>query len=499
MDNYNSGRIIYEPEFADWSAILSDNLRLTDYATRNELRQQLLEAAIDYNNDLSDLASTTAGIKLARAEVVLTDFRKSIVMTGHQPLIYHPGLLRKNIALDQIRHRTNSLAVNLMIDLDETDAGLIKFPGSEAGRPASRSVSLAEGIGGLLKFQRLKDHISQSEIWNHITFELKSCSAPVNWELFELVKKNYLLLSGHLIAEANSIVRSLQEPPRSYLELPLSILIKLPIIQKLILTWATDGDYLNQVYNSSLKEHRIVNGIKSSANPFPDLKTVQQSSSHDLKEIPFWLIDERNSKRLSVWCQEGKLFSNKGSGQFEPYNSADSNCYLSPRGAMLSLLYRGFCSDLFIHGLGGRSYDSFTNRLAPKLINRDLPRFVVASETRYIFQQLAEETLAWEHLDSIKRDLISHTEDYLELSLFGDDERKQLRELLEQKKSLIALLSSAQTPLERVPFGQQLKTLNDHIRKIVEERLLASRPYQDQESRDTWLARDYPTFFFNWD
>lgn len=480
--------IVCEPDYALWPSILNQNLltRQIDF----ELRNQIIKAACEYTERLCELAEKV-GIALKTPNLRELNDNSPIVMAGHQPLIHHTGLLRKNIFLQEFSQQTSSIGINLIIDLDEADGGQIKFPVEHSGNISISSQSISEG-SSFLKFQKIKASQEQNEIWTQIADGLKACSADVNWTQFEKVRLLYMNCSGLALPEANSIIRSLLEPQRSYLELPLSTLVQLPTIRKLLFSFCNHGEHLHNIYNSTLCEHRNEHGIKSSANPFPDLKT-----KNSLKELPFWLIDQIQAKRLRVWSDSNNLFSTENGEDFEKIelsNTKDSS-YISPRGAMLSLLYRGYCSDFFIHGLGGKTYDSFTDRLAPKFINKTLPQFVVASQTQYLFPKLAADVSSWENLENNKRDIISQTRKYLDNKLFKAEQLSRLSSILEQRELLIPQLTSISNPEDRNAISKALKEVNNEIKSIVEKALQNSKPYKDLSTRSALLARDYPHFF----
>ena len=480
--------IICEPDFNTWPEVLSNNLK-----NRNidlSLRHEIIAAALNYTNKLITIAEEVGFSMTAPATTAIYD-SAAIIMAGHQPVIYHAGLLRKNIFLQEFSQGEAKIAINLVIDLDDLDGGLIKFPQFQNECLTSSYLSIAEG-SSLLKFQKIKSRQEQEAIWSNIFNSLKSADLQTELHHLEDVKKLYLSLAGVGLAQANSIVRAILEPGRNYLELPLSHLVQLPKVQQLINAWCKDGEALHNLYNSTLASHRQENGIKSNVNPFPDLKTQAQKN-----ELPFWFIDEAKSRRFSVWKEGAVLYCSDADNKFEKINESDftSEKYLSPRGALVSLLYRGFCSDFFIHGLGGRTYDSFTDRLAPKLISRNLPKFVVASETRYLYPSLAKKALEWETLERNKRDIISHTEKYFHQVLFSDEIKTKLKDLLERKNQLIPQLAAVKIPAERVPLGQALKLINDEIREAVDKCLLASRPFKEESTRNVWLNREYPVIF----
>ena len=94
-----------------------------------------------------------------------------------------------------------------------------------------------------------------------------------------------------------------------------------------------------------------------------------------------WAVDPIAGTRRALFC------SIEAAGQ-HPGSLASSE-FLAPRGSITTMLLRGYCSDIFIHGLGGAKYDPFVDALAKQYLRVALPRFVVASRTQTLFPKEA--------------------------------------------------------------------------------------------------------------
>lgn len=480
------GEALSEPNYSEWPAILAENLE--NRVLNKALRGPLISAAHAYSQKLKALAESV-GVDLDLPAEVSAE--RTIVMAGHQPRIYHHGLLQKNEALQKLCVQTSSLGINLLIDLDESDAGYFKFPifDRETLHVSSATLSCRTG---LIRSQRLIGADKQKEIWVELLGQLPKTGAKVDLNSLREASRVYAALPCHSIAEANSIARSLFEPRRNYLELPLSDLVKLKEAQAILIEWCQKGESLHHGYNQMLAEHRAANKIKGSVNPFPDLE------AHSGKfELPFWLIDEEQSLRFKVFTDKSNFYSSSDQQNFTLLNPSDhtQQRYLSPKAALLSIFYRGFCSDLFIHGLGGKTYDTFSDRLAPKLFGIDLPKFVVTTRDHFLFPEQVLKASDWEKLEQDKKQLISHPELCLENSNFSSQEKEQILAIVPRRSELIQQLERVSSPAEKVPIGKELKGIGDKIRTIIEGLLARTKPYPDSNTREAWFTRDYPVFF----
>ncbi len=74
----------------------------------------------------------------------------SIVMAGHQPTLFHPGVWLKNFALDKVAADSNALPINLIVDNDAAPAPVVGVPvrqtSAAGGHSSSRSLWQTENI-----------------------------------------------------------------------------------------------------------------------------------------------------------------------------------------------------------------------------------------------------------------------------------------------------------------------------------------------------------------
>lgn len=477
--------IIEEPERGQWSSVLRENLQKPPRF--HGLREAMLASASDYTSGLVELARREE-VQLKKTATVKN---RPIVMAGHQPIIYHFGLLRKNLSLQQIADDSQASAVNLVIDLDDASAGFFKYPGRFGDSPQLHLAVLSEG-STFTGRQTIIPKSAQLVLWDQVTDGLKLSGVKIDWEIFDKVRSLYISYAGHNAAAVNSIVRSLFEPKRNYLEILLSDLVRLPASQSILSSWCNQGEKLSREYNSTLESHRNLNKIKSNVNPFPNL-----TNNSGKAELPLWIVDFKASRRLTIWSSGSSLFLSSDGKVFEPFSLDDLNAdlFLSPRGALLSLFYRAYCSDLFIHGLGGRTYDTFTDRLAINFLGDAPPRFVAVSENRYLFPQQIREAARWEEMESRKKDIISHSDDYLNSLPFSAEENSYLKSLGTQRTELVQRLNQTPASPQKASVGQTLKQVNEQVRNIVEGALRRLKPYDSDDIREIWFTRDYPVFF----
>jgi len=142
--------------------------------------------------------------------------------------------------------------------------------------------------------------------------------------------------------------------------------------------------------------------------------------------------------------------------------------YLAPRGSITTMILRGFCSDLFIHGLGGGKYDQFVDQFAEAYLGVKLPAYVVASRTRHIFPERVADLQRKVELSAKVKEITSKTEQYLGQRIFSADEEEVLRGLVDERNVLRVAIQTAATPEAKSTAAHALNEANRKVRAVVE-------------------------------
>jgi hypothetical protein len=400
-------------------------------------------------------------------------------MAGHQPVIYHHGLLFKNEQLSHFARESDALAINVIIDTDEGDAGQVVWPLRLADSLVLRSDSLSCSEG-LFASQRVVPAERSQEVFQAMSADLAASGLERAAESVSRVSKLYQALAGHPISLVNSLIRW-QREDRAYLEVPLSHLLQLEPVRNVLRSWVGDYERFVSTYNSTLESYRVDHKIKNAANPFPNMRVESLSV-----EAPFWLISSTGRAPLKI--------------QRDKPSELRHDSYLAPRGSIVTLLLRGFCADFFIHGKGGGKYDPFVDRFAESYLGVSLPQFVVASSTRYVFpERLAqfEEAIA---LKSRYKEIVSHTEKFLGSGIFTSEEEGVLQHFANERHALLIRLKSAESPELRSAVAHELNELNKRIKQTIDASSL-TRKLADAQVPEVvlarWRFREYPFFILS--
>jgi hypothetical protein len=489
-----------EPPFNQWSKIANNSIDMSiassHHDTSHTLREILIELGRNYTTELLSIAAER-GIKLPCPSLV-DGAAERIIMSGHQPVVYHPGLLLKEVKLELFAKENNFLPIHVTIDTDEGDGGALLYPEvspvsvtKNEGVPFftapnypkayKRSFSIATTTGLYLN-QKVGEPEVVREAIRRLEEALSRLGMVEQLSVITQVKELYEKLSGVSIAVANSLVRWYLRG-RKHLEVPFSRLLKAPAVQNILLQWIQGGREFALSYNQVLDSFRAERKIKNSANPFPNMVLREGSA-----EVPFWIIDSKEGVRTPCIAP------------FEPSPLEASTSFVAPRGSITTLLLRGFCSDIFIHGKGGAKYDPFVDRLAESVVKVRLAPFVVASQDLRLFPKQYAEHLSAEELKVQYKEIVSHTEKYLVSGLFSEEESQNLRRAVEERREALKNLQLASEASARSAAAHRLNAVNRAVKQILDTssiqeklRILDSEP----EVVAAWACREYPFFLYS--
>jgi len=471
------------PPYEEWASLLTANLQggesliaILGEARILSLRREVVAAAREYTTHLFAVAQR---LKIPLSGVpAIPEQPGAIIMAGHQPVIYHEGILEKIRRLADLSRSTGALAINVAIDTDEGDGGRVLWPlvQGEDLLIKQRSISTE---GTVYREQGCKPADDVVSIFSEMRKDLETSGRSDLGASVDHIARIYASLEGQSIAVANAIAR-MALCGGGYFEVPLSHLMQLPTLVGIVQELFVDGGRFVATYNATLDTYRREHKIKNVANPFPNMAVDEE-----VVEMPFWLL--KNHRREPVKVPISKLST---------YLQGKE---VAPRGGVVTLLLRGLCSDLFIHGLGGAKYDPFVDELAAAYWKVSLPRFVVASATRYLFPEVVRRFTHARDMRARYKEIISHTERFIGQGLFTSDEETQLSSFIERRRELIVEMSSVTGAEVRSRIAHDLNGLNRSLKGVVDSSSLAHTLAEgaiDEARLSRWSCREFPFFLF---
>jgi hypothetical protein len=427
---------------------------------RSLCRQQVLDSACRYLNQ--PLLPRNADTPL--------------LMAGHQPELFHPGVWIKNFALSGLAKKHGALAVNLIIDSDTSRNNAIHFPAGATLHAVPYDRWQSE-----TPFE--ERHVGDESLFRALPHEAAKYMHDWNWrpllaEFWEEACRqgNGSLLLGECFAAARRAFEN--RWGCSHLEIPQSLVCQTQgfawfgchLLENLPRFW--------EIYNDTVHAYRKRYGLRSRHHPVPDL-----DRDGDWLEAPLWawragknrrgrLMVRRTTRGLELrvtgedWPT---LHSSAGSDELvaQWLGLEAAGHKIRTRALTTTLFARLFVGDLFLHGLGGGKYDELTDDLMRRFYGIEPPTFLVLTGTLLLpFQTMTVRMEDQLQFSKMGRDLRWNPQRHLK------DLAGQAGELRKQKMAWID-----QTPMDRVGKRHRFETL----RRLTDE----LRPFiHDQEEKN---------------
>lgn len=432
-----------------------------------------------------------------------------LVLAGHQPQLFHPGVWFKNFVLSSLAQAHGAVAVNLLIDSDTIKTASIRAPSGSIRQPTLETIPF-DRPGDEIPFEQRR--IEDAELFRRFGDEAKRAIAPFVadplveqlWPL-ALERQKACDNLGQCIAQARHQLEGawgLQT-----LELPQSELCRLPAFHWFAAHLLAHLPRLWEIHNAALAEYRAVHHLRSKSHPVPDL-----ASEGDWLEAPLWMWTADRPRRRHVFArQEGdRLALSDRAGldvtldltaEGTAHRAVEQLAALEARGVKLrtralvtTMFARLVLSDLFLHGIGGAKYDQLTDQLIARFFGLRPPTFMTVTATMRLpiaHPPIAPDALR--EIDQTLRGLRYHPERHLELSQVPAAERAEARRLIDQKTAWIQTPKTFQNARARhVGISEANVALQPHLeprretllteraaraRRLRAEAILASREY----------------------
>ena len=271
---------------------------------------------------------------------------RPVVMTGHQPVLFHPGVLAKYIAASALAQRHDAHASFLVVDQDEVDPGAIEIPEKRTENRLARGTvrvldAAPEGVAaGCSPAQQT----------------LPLGEADLDWPF---VRTGLEQIHDAISARTNAASLAEQSSLASFdLMRPLGI-----FGDPVLATRLSRTDLFRQIVDRMRADPLAF--VEQYAYPEARITPLLMSLAADRFELPLWSLAP-NTPRRRVYEEELDC------------SRLDT---LAPRALLMTLLVRLAGCDLFIHGAGGLVYDRITERLAREWLGEELAPMTLATAT----------------------------------------------------------------------------------------------------------------------
>ena len=472
------GQALISPALSESASLISENrAKQADQKAFSDLRERarrdLHDEAIRFTSQYRDVPE------------IHPSQERHIIMSGHQPTLFHAGVWFKNFALAKIAKQEDATPINLIIDNDIAAGCSIRVPMMDpiTGAAHYRSIHFDQAGGGI--------PYEQTEIADIACFD--SFAERVIESIQPIVQtpcvKHLWMHANSAKARSNNLGHVLAEARHSLethcglqtLEVPLSTICNHVTFFDFILRILSELPRFHQCYNESIMDYRLAHRIRSTSHPVPNLRVKEDSL-----EAPLWIYGKEDSKRRPAWVRLGKdhlLIHDGASRQHRidlrnPSASAEQlhslvndRFKIRPRAIITTMYARMILSDLFIHGIGGGKYDQLGDQITRSFFGIDPLAFTVISATAKLpFTQASKRTPDTRTLHRSIRDTIYQPEKF-------ESEFDLPSPILEKKRLMLQEIPAKgkrkQWHLELEQLNQQLAShLNEkrnHFRTELEQ------------------------------
>ena len=393
------GAFLAEPPLAEVGALLARNRERLSRFNRPVLNQPFQEVRRQARADLLHhhaLRSFPDGP--SPHPLPLTD---TVLMAGHQPELFHPGVWVKNFVLNGLARSHDAWPINLVIDYDAVKTASLTVPRVRLPLP---SVTEFRPYTEPVPFDSIPLGIPYEE-WVVRDEELFASLPervrpdwgyrPLLADFWEEARRQ----ARHTDRMGERLTAARRTFERAWgchnFEVPVSaICSRGGAFTAFLADLLAELPRFHRVYNESVHDYRRAHGLRSRNHPVPDL-----ARDGDWLEAPFWAWEagQTQRRRLMVRRTEGGLALRAGdeewptvpfwdAGRRFPRGSAltdleDRGLKVRPRALTNTLFARLFLCDLFVHGIGGGKYDELTDEIVRRYYGAEPPAYLVVSGT----------------------------------------------------------------------------------------------------------------------
>lgn len=388
----NDGDILYYPDLSLITELIKENQKKFSTVQSLIFDHPLIELRL-----LAKQEAVNAAVAFLRSndQEIKVDMGLPLLVSGHQPELFHPGVWIKNFALHSIAKKHGLTPLNLIIDNDVAKNASISVPRIADGVKKSGVVNCnfdKDNSGMPFEDWTIKNH----EIFDRFSESLKELtsdweSIPMGVSFWQDVSRAVGMGLKPGLAFTHARRKWEQHLGCNNLELPVSTLCSTSSFSLFAMDIISKAEGFANLFNQAVATYRTKHGLKSKNHPFPDLGVAKGWA-----ETPFWLLlpGESRRQRLGVKKEasgeiilgtpgpQGIRISLGVNDQLTALRNLEmQGTRIRPRALSTTIFARLVLSDAFIHGIGGAKYDEVTDQMIQNFYQVTPPAFMVVSAT----------------------------------------------------------------------------------------------------------------------
>ncbi len=477
-----NGEILAHPPLSQVGALLAKNRQQFDGPGFDVLGKPLQELRSLARSGVLDAARAYLG---GAGEPVPILHGDALLLAGHQPELFHPGVWAKNFALNGLARRHGAISLNLVVDNDTAKNTRLRIPAGE---------HVAQ-----IPFDHWQSEVPFEErrvLDEQLFRALPRKAAPLiaSWNFTPLLDdfweevcrqgERTPLLGERIAAARRTFERRLG---CANWEVPLSLVCQTEAFAWFACHLLEHLPRLHEIYNAVVRAYRKQYHLRSRNHPVPDL-----AQEADWLEAPLWAWRAGQNRRGRLYVRRARSgFQMRAGSETLPelrfgshpeeavaaWQALHADGYkIRTRALTTTLFARLFLGALFVHGLGGGKYDELTDELMRRFYQVEPPAFLVLTGTLLLPFPGVQVTRDDQHrLQSLDRDLHWNPQRHL------PDHDPTAGNLAEEKKRWIERPADAPA-VKRARF-EALRRLTSALRPFVQEDEKQARLALEQTER----------------
>ena len=394
---------LVEPPFAELPATVAANIaaRATrdSYELNGTTLGQLADAA---RADLvRDALHDTQQYRDVDVSSALRAPSSALLLAGHQPELFHPGVWAKNFALAKLAENVGAVPINLVIDGDTQKSASLRVPTGTVDEPHVETVPF-DGPSEEIPHEerRVVDEATFASFGERAAEILKPfVAAPLLERFWPTVVAQHA--QGATLGESIARARHAWEGSWGVqtLEYRQSRMCETVGFRRFALHLLAELPRFHASHNGALADYKRQENIRSANHPVPALAGSASDDDAGL-EAPLWLWTAANPRRRRVFVRRiGRELELSDRAEVRvrlPHGESgdvakavEALDELAAQGiklrskALLTTMYaRLVLGDLFLHGIGGGKYDELTDEIIRRFFGFAPPGYGIVTATR---------------------------------------------------------------------------------------------------------------------
>jgi hypothetical protein len=324
-----------------------------------------------------------------------------LVVTGHQPELFHPGVWVKNFAVAGLAKARQGVGLNLIVDNDIPKGPSIRVPHREG--EILRALPVAFDVwAGEVPYE---DQTIQDEaLFASFADRARSTLGPLIADpLLDDYWPRVLRRVGSTDRVGLRFALARREVEAEWgarnVEVPLGLVCESEAFLWFASHLLANLPRFQATHNAALARYRSAYGIRSKNHPVPAL-----ARQGEWLEAPFWVWRAEAPRRRPLMARMlPRTIELRIAGEDRPFielplaADRDACCAIEPlqslpsqgirlrtRALTTTMFARYLLGDLFVHGIGGAKYDELGDEVARGFFQIEPPAFLTLSLTQWL-------------------------------------------------------------------------------------------------------------------